>query len=78
LAERRSFSTCRLRLFNASFQEKESRTEKEGKRREENRKKQGKEAKTSVAIVFFLARTSNHRPGAATAVAISFACFSSK
>jgi hypothetical protein len=38
--------------------EKESRTEKEGKRREENRKKQGKEARTSVAIVFF-ARTSS-------------------
>jgi len=48
--------------------EKESRTEKEGKRREENRKKQGNEAITSVAIVFFSARTSSHQPGAATAV----------
>ena len=48
----------------------ESIIEKEGKRREENKKKQGKEAKKPSwpLFFFFYARISSQGPGAATAV----------
>ena len=39
---------------------KKSRTTKEGMKREENRKKQGKEARTDVAITFDVPRSNNH------------------